>query len=190
MRPCAKFWRFLRSNPAPPFRPARRSRWRINSSVFKIRSVAPPRKFCVAFRTYPIARLDALVAETTCFGQLVRPHSSFDRCRWRPPGPLPALCKSDTGFQFPATTLNFLRIPKQGIALLGLTPIAPQASRKACSFLSVNSFIMYLPGVRTPFQSILLIRTLSRPFGRFGSPDFDRRGFDARPLHAAFERTA
>jgi hypothetical protein len=34
-----------------------------------------------------------------------------------PPGPLPALCKSDTGFQFPATTLDFLRIPKQGIAL-------------------------------------------------------------------------
>jgi hypothetical protein len=27
-------------------------------------------------------------------------------------------------------------------------------------------------------------------FGRFGSRDFDRRGFDARPLGAAFERTA
>jgi transposase len=26
---------------------------------------------------------------------------------------------------------------------------------------------MYLPGVRTPFRSFLLIRTLSRPFGRF-----------------------
>src|SRR3984893_5530145 len=26
----------------------------------------------------------------------------------------------------------------------GSTPIAPQASRKACSFFSVNSFIMYL----------------------------------------------
>ena len=25
----------------------------------------------------------------------------------------PALCKSDTGFQFPAMTLDFLRIPKQ-----------------------------------------------------------------------------
>jgi len=49
---------------------------------------------------------------------------------------------------------------------------------------------MYLPGVRTPFRSFLLIRTLSRPFGRFGSRDFDRRGFDARPLQAAFERTA
>src|ERR1700730_7634181 len=72
----------------------------------------------------------------------------------------------------------------------GSTPIAPQASRKACSFFSVNSFIMCLPGVRTPFRSFLLIRTLSRAFGRFGSRDFDRRGFNARPLEAAFERTA
>src|SRR5271157_4709363 len=63
-------------------------------------------------------------------------------------------------------------------------------SRKACSFLSVNSFIMYLPGVRTPFRSFLLIRTLVRPFGRFDSRDFDRRGFDAKPLQAAFEGTA
>jgi hypothetical protein len=29
----------------------------------------------------------------------------------------PALRKSDTGLHFPATTLDFLRIPKQGIAL-------------------------------------------------------------------------
>src|SRR6516225_5335879 len=41
----------------------------------------------------------------------VRRYGSFDRCRWRPPGPLPTLCKSDTGFQFPATTLDFLSIP-------------------------------------------------------------------------------
>src|ERR1700719_202886 len=45
---------------------------------------------------------------------------------------------------------------------------------------------MYLLGVRTPFRSFLLIRTLSRPFGRSGSRDFDRRGFNARPLEAAF----
>jgi len=50
----------------------------------------------------------------------------------------------------------------------------------------VNSFIMYLPGVRTPFRSFLLIRTLSRPFGRSGSRDFDRRGIDARPLRSSF----
>jgi len=50
----------------------------------------------------------------------------------------------------------------------------------------VNSFIIYLPSVRTPFRSFLLIRTLSRPFGRFGSPDFDRRGFNARPLRSSF----
>src|SRR6516164_301278 len=30
---------------------------------------------------------------------------------------LSPLCKSETGFQFPATTLDFLRIPTQGIAL-------------------------------------------------------------------------
>ena len=28
-----------------------------------------------------------------------------------------------------------------------------------------------------------------REYSRFGSRDFDRRGFDARPLEAAFERT-
>ena len=58
---------------------------------------------------------------------------------------------------------------------VGSAPIAPQASRKACSFLPVNSFIMFLLGVRMPFRSFLLIQTLSRPFGRFDSRDFDRR---------------
>src|SRR5208282_3991408 len=95
----------------------------------------------------------------------------------------------DTGF-FKNSETRYRSFCVLTIAL-GLTPIAPQASRKACSFLSVNSFIMYLLGVRTPFRSFLLIRTLSRPFGRFRPPrDFDRRGFDARPLEAAFERTA
>jgi hypothetical protein len=59
---------------------------------------------------YPMARLSALVEERTCSGQLVRAHRSFDRCRWRPSGPLPALCKSDTGFQFPATKFADRRI--------------------------------------------------------------------------------
>jgi hypothetical protein len=67
---------------------------------------------------------------------------------------------------------------------LGLTPIAPQASRKACSFLSVNSLIMYLLGVRTPFRSFCIFEHFRRLLGRFGSRDFDRRGFYARPLPA------
>jgi hypothetical protein len=76
------------------------------------------RQFDLLTRTlYPMTPLNALVEKTTCSGQPVRRHRAFDRCRWRPPGPLPALCKSDTGYQFPATTLDFLRIPTQGIAL-------------------------------------------------------------------------
>src|SRR6516165_1868656 len=68
--------------------------------------------------------------------------------------------------------------------LLGLSP---RCVKKGLFILSVNSFIMYPLGVRTPFRSFLLILTLSRPFGRFASRDFDRRGFNARPLEAAFE---
>src|SRR5208283_2517499 len=74
----------------------------------------------------------------------------------------------DTGF-FKNSETRYRSFCVLTIAL-GLTPIAPQASRKACSFLSVNSFIMYLPGVRTPFRSFLLIRTISRPLGRFRPP--------------------
>src|SRR4029077_11046733 len=66
------------------------------------------------------------------------------------------------------------------IIALGSTPIAPQASRKACSFLAVNSFIVCLLCLKPPFRCFLLLRTLSRPLA--GSRDFDRRGFNARPL--------
>src|ERR1700745_2764705 len=87
---------------------------------------------------------------------------------------IPALCKSDTGFQFPARLNTYC-----------------SAGIKKGLFIFVCEFVHYVPaGVRMPFRSFLLIRTLSWPFGRFGSRDFDRRGFDARPLEAAFERTA
>src|ERR1700676_4013908 len=66
----------------------------------------------------------------------------------------------DTGF-FKNSETRYRSFCAFTIAL-GSTPIAPQASRKACSFLSVNSFIMYLLDVRTPFRSFLLIQTLSR----------------------------
>src|SRR5260370_27613410 len=70
------------------------------------------------------------------------------------------LIAHDTGF-FKNSETRYRSFCVLNIAL-GSAPIAPQASRKTCSFLSVNSFIMYLPGVRTPFRSFLLIRTLSR----------------------------
>src|SRR5271165_5955890 len=84
--------------------------------------------FCILLVQDPNAVSDSALE---CFGRrnnLLWPTGaaltgSFDRCRWRPPGPLPALCKSDKGFQFPATTPDFLRIPKQGIALSACQPL-------------------------------------------------------------------
>src|SRR5271157_5488660 len=90
-----------------------------------------------------------------------------------------SLSSHNTGF-FKNSDTRYRSFCVLNIAL-GSAPIAPQASRKACSFLPVNSFIISLLGVRTPFRSFLLIRTLVRPFGRFGSRDFDRRGVHARP---------
>src|SRR6266478_3628257 len=41
-------------------------------------------------------------------------------------------------------------------------------------------FVHLIPTRRK--NAISMLSALSRPFGRFGSRDFDRRGFNARPL--------
>jgi hypothetical protein len=79
---------------------------------------------------------------------------------------IPALCKSDTGFQFPGRLNTYCSAGvKKGLLVFDceFVHLIPTRRKNAISMLSALS---------NTFAA----------FGRFGSWDFDRRRFNARPL--------
>src|SRR5437879_3903638 len=77
---------------------------------------------------------------------------------------IPALCKSDTGFQFPARLNTYC-----------------SAGVKKGLFIFVCEFVHLIPTRRKNAISMLSFEHF-RGLWPFGSRDFDLRGFNARPL--------